>query len=62
VYHRLVDSILAGKKPGDRFGVPEAKAATGYSRKYALPFLNRMERDGWLKRDGDDRVVLRIVI
>jgi hypothetical protein len=59
VYRKLLASVLAGKKPGTRFGVSEAKAATGYSRKYALPFLNRMERDGWVKRDGDFRVVMK---
>ncbi len=59
VYRKVLAAVLAGKKPGSRFGVPEAKAATGYSRKYALPLLNRMERDGWVKRSGDDRVVVK---
>ena len=59
VYKSLVARALAGKKSGDRIDIAEAKTRTGYSRKYILPFLNRLERDGWVKRDGDARVVLR---
>ncbi|MCX6376939.1 MAG: SelB C-terminal domain-containing protein, partial [Armatimonadetes bacterium] len=48
---------LAGRTPGDRFSVPEAKERTGLSRKYTLPLLNRMEKDGLLSREQDARVV-----
>jgi selenocysteine-specific elongation factor len=60
VYQQLVAKTLAGKKENDRVDIAEAKTRTGYSRKYILPFLNRLERDGWVKRDGDARVVLRL--
>jgi hypothetical protein len=58
IYAELVRKALEGKAPGDRLKIAEVKARTGYSRKFALPFLNRMERDGYVKRDGDCRVVL----
>ncbi len=45
------------RQAGDRFGVPEAKERTGLSRKYTLPILNRMEKDGLLRREQDARVV-----
>lgn len=59
-YNSLVQRILSGRSVGERFTIGEAKEATGLSRKYILPLLNRMERDGWVKRWGDDRVILRI--
>jgi len=57
-YETLRAEILAGRKAGDRFRVPAAKERTGLSRKYTLPLLNRMEKDGLLRRDGDERMVL----
>jgi selenocysteine-specific elongation factor len=57
-YDALGAEILAGRKAGDRFSIPEAKQRTSLSRKYMLPLLNRMEKDGLLRRDGDARVVL----
>jgi selenocysteine-specific elongation factor len=58
-YKALAADILAGRTRGDRFSVPQAKERTGLSRKYTLPLLNRMERDGILKREGDERVVVQ---
>jgi selenocysteine-specific elongation factor len=59
VYDSLATQILAGRSAGDRFSIPEAKERTGLSRKYMIPLLNRMEKDGLLKRDGDVRLVLK---
>jgi selenocysteine-specific elongation factor len=56
-YEGLAAQVLAGRKSGDRFSVPEAKERTGLSRKYTLPLLNRMEKDGLLRREQDARVV-----
>jgi len=56
-YERIATEILAGRTSGDRFSVPEAKERTGLSRKYTLPLLNRMEKDGLLHREQDARVV-----
>jgi selenocysteine-specific elongation factor len=57
-YEAVRAEILAGRKAGDRLSILEAKERTGLSRKYMLPLLNRMEKDGLLRRDGDVRVVL----
>ena len=56
-YDLLAGELLAGRARGDRFSVPEAKERTGLSRKYTLPLLNRMEKDGLLRREQDARVV-----
>ncbi len=56
-YDVIASEILAGRKSGDRFSVPEAKERTGLSRKFTLPLLNRMEKDGFLRREQDARVV-----
>jgi selenocysteine-specific elongation factor len=56
-YDGIAAEILAGRKSGDRFSVPEAKDRTGLSRKFTLPLLNRMEKDGLLRREQDARVV-----
>lgn len=58
-YLTLVRRILSGRSVGDKLTIEEAKRATGLSRKYILPLLNRMERDGWVKRRGADRLILR---
>lgn len=53
-----VEAILSGLPAGGRFSVPQAKERSGLSRKYILPLLNKMEDKGYVKRDGDERVVL----
>ncbi len=58
-YLAIVRRILSGRAMGERIAIGEAKNATGLSRKYILPLLNRMERDGWVKRWGDDREIRR---
>jgi len=56
-YDRAAASVLSGLEPGGRLTIADAKQRAGLSRKYAIPFLNRLERDGWVKRDGETRVV-----
>ncbi len=48
---------LTGLK-GQRFTVPEFKALTGVSRKYAIPLLEFLDRERLTRRDGDTRIVL----
>ena len=60
VYDRLVSAILKGMSEGEVVALGEAKDRTGLSRKYMIPVLNRMERDGWVKRNDSDRVVLKV--
>jgi len=59
VYQQLVADIVNGYQAKDRFTISEAKDRTGLSRKFMIPVLNRMEKDGWIKRHDSDREVLR---
>jgi selenocysteine-specific elongation factor len=61
VYEEIASEVLAGLNPGERISVPEAKERCGLSRKFMLPLLNHMEKEGWLRREGDQRVVLKVM-
>jgi len=52
-----IRQLLAGHK-GKRFAVPDFKAWTNVSRKYAIPLLEYFDHQRVTKRDGDVRVVL----
>lgn len=61
VYHRDVYEDARNRVMGlfalrDRITVADAKDAVPLSRKYMIPLLNRIERDGLLKRVGDYRI------
>lgn len=43
---------------GDRLSVPEFKALTGVTRKYAIPLLEYLDREQVTRRAGDERVIL----
>jgi selenocysteine-specific elongation factor len=43
---------------GRKFSVPEFKAWTQISRKYAIPLLEYLDRQHITKRDGDSRIIL----
>jgi selenocysteine-specific elongation factor len=57
VYLDLVRSCLADLEAGGILTIARTKERSGLSRKYVIPLLNRMERDGFVKRSGDERVV-----
>ncbi len=61
VFHRSaitkLRELLAARK-GQTFAVPEFKAWTGISRKYAIPLLEFLDREHITRREGDNRVVL----
>lgn len=59
IWDEATTAILDGRKPGERFSVPEAKERAGLSRKYILPLLNRMENHGLVRRAGDERIVVK---
>ncbi|MEI6860172.1 MAG: selenocysteine-specific translation elongation factor [Shewanella sp.] len=61
LYNRLVENILKGYNKNDRLSVLDIKQRSKLSRKYAIPLVNKMERDGWVKRDENERIVLRIL-
>ena len=57
IYLGLVRTCLADLELESTLTIGEAKTRTALSRKYIIPLLNRMERDGFVKRSGDDRIV-----
>ncbi|MGY6037362.1 SelB domain-containing protein [Aeromonas sp. AE23HZ002T15] len=60
LYDHMVQAVLAGQQVGDLIDMSAFKEITGLSRKYAIPFCLRMEMDGWLRREENDRRVLRL--
>ena len=59
-YRDLSRAVLAGRQVGELLQIAEARAASGLSRKYLIPLLNRMESDGYVKREGDARRIRRL--
>ena len=59
IYDGLVQSIMKNRQLADTFNVADARERTQLSRKQIIPLLNRLERDGWVKRVGNDRKVCR---
>ncbi|UCF97035.1 MAG: selenocysteine-specific translation elongation factor [Spirochaetaceae bacterium] len=57
IYLGLARSCLAGQAVGGTLTIAEAKTRTQLSRKYIIPLLNRMEKDGLVKRSGDERII-----
>jgi selenocysteine-specific elongation factor len=56
---KLRQLVAARKKTkGPRFKVPEFKELAGVSRKYAIPLLEYLDRNGVTQRMGDERVIL----
>lgn len=51
--------ILKGKEVGTLFSIAEAKEHLPLSRKYMLPLLNTMQDEGFVRRVGDLRQVVR---
>ncbi|HDX8377979.1 TPA: selenocysteine-specific translation elongation factor [Aeromonas salmonicida] len=60
LYNQMVDAVLAGHQVGDLIDMASLKEITGLSRKYAIPFCLRMEMDGWVRREENERRVLRL--
>ncbi len=61
-YLQMVSLVLKDKKIGTQFSIGEAKEYLPLSRKYMLPLLNQMSSDGYLKRIGDKREVIKLNI
>lgn len=56
---RLPGMLKAYKQSkGEKIGVPEFKAVTGVTRKYAIPLLEYLDRQRLTRRVGDERVIL----
>ncbi|QIZ76246.1 SelB C-terminal domain-containing protein [Ferrimonas lipolytica] len=59
LYQQLIKSIVSDREVGSLVSMAEIKESAGLSRKYAIPLVNKMEVDGWVRRNQNDRVVLR---
>ena len=57
-YDDLKAKLMEGVKSGDIITIVYCKEKLGLSRKYTIPILNGMERDGILKRKENDRIVI----
>lgn len=60
LYNQMVAEVLAGQQVGDLIDMASLKEITGLSRKYAIPFCLRMEMAGWVRREENERRVLRL--
>ncbi|WP_033136928.1 selenocysteine-specific translation elongation factor [Aeromonas finlandensis] len=60
LYNQMVAAVLAGQQVGDLIDMASLKEISGLSRKYAIPFCLRMEMDGWVRREENERRVLRL--
>ena len=58
IYDKAIAAILKGKKAGDVITIADARTATNLSRKYVIPLLNVLEKNGKVKRQENDRIVL----
>jgi selenocysteine-specific elongation factor len=58
IYEKHAVAILRDRIAGDEITISSARQNTGLSRKLLLLILNRMERDGMVKREGAVRIVL----
>ncbi len=59
-YEDITKNLMFGRNVKEIFNVADARERTGLSRKQIIPLLNRLERDGWVKRVGNDREVCRV--
>lgn len=59
VYNDIVKQIMINRKTGERFAIADARERIELSRKQFIPLLNRMEKDGWVKRIENDREVCK---
>lgn len=59
VYTKLAHQVLCDRNAHDTIELQEIKNSVQLSRKYLIPFVNRLERDGYLRRNDDVRVILK---
>ncbi len=55
-YEECRDRVMALFDTKEKIMVGDVRDATGLSRKYAIPLLNRIENDGLVRRLGDFRI------
>jgi selenocysteine-specific elongation factor len=58
VWNELKEKIRALKSTRKGFSVPDFKTIFGVSRKYAIPLLELLDREGITRRSGNERIIL----
>jgi selenocysteine-specific elongation factor len=56
--HALIAQIRALKSTTSKLDVPTFKELTGVTRKYAIPLLEYLDRQGVTRRAGNDRIIV----
>lgn len=59
IYKKIISSIIDTFHMNGSFSIADAKTILGLSRKYMIPLLNQIERDGYIMRMGDIRKVIK---
>ncbi len=59
LYRTLIKAVLASHVKGDIISMSDIKERSGLSRKYSIPLANRMQKDGWVRRQENDRIILK---
>ncbi len=54
----LKQRIRALKSTKKRFSVPDFKTLFGVTRKYAIPLMEQMDREGVTRRSGNERIIV----
>jgi selenocysteine-specific elongation factor len=54
-YRELLDTVRARLRDGGALAVGDFKEMFGFSRKFAVPILEHLDREGFTRREGDAR-------
>lgn len=57
-WEELKQKIRALKATQKSFSVPDFKTLFGVTRKYAIPLLERLDREGVTRRSGNERIII----
>ncbi len=58
-YDQILSELTQHLSLGDTFSIADAKEKIGISRKFMIPLLNQIEKDGYIMRIGDRRKVIK---
>jgi selenocysteine-specific elongation factor len=57
-WEHLKEKIRSLKTTQKTFSVPDFKALFGITRKFAIPLLENLDREGITRRAGNERIIL----
>jgi selenocysteine-specific elongation factor len=58
-YQRVRNEIIRFLKEKDQISIQDVHSLFGFSRKYSIPLLSHLDREGTTKRQGDVRVLVK---